>query len=205
MRLRTPVLLGVSALIVTIVGVSWRDRARSARTAVSADEHTASTDEIAALRRDVAVLKAKSASPTPELLMVPVGEKAKDDPPAAAPDPVAVQAQAEEQARQVTEALERKYVTEPVDRSWGDKESDEIRNAIGDGLRGTRLTSVQCASSLCKVVLDHDTAADQHEAARQMTRLAPNHAGVFFHYDEDPNQPRTTLYVLREGFDVHLL
>ena len=205
MRLRTVLLLGISVLIVTIFGVSWRDRLRSARTAVTTDEHSAPSDEIVALRRDVALLKARSTSPTPGLLMVPVGEKPKEEAPAAAPDPAVARAKTEEQVTQVTEALEHKYATEPVDRSWGDKQTDDIRNAIGESVPGTRLASVQCASSLCKVVLQHETAAAQHEIASHLGGLPAMRAGVFYHYDEDPNQPRTTLYVLREGFDLNLL
>jgi hypothetical protein len=118
---------------------------------------------------------------------------------------VAAQAKAEEQVMQVTEALERKYATEPVDRSWGNKQTDDIRNAIGETVPGTRLASVQCASSLCKVVLQHDTAAAQHDVASHLGGLPAMRAGIFYRYDEDPNQPRTTLYVLREGFDLNLL
>jgi hypothetical protein len=206
MRLRTfLLLLGLGAIAVMIVGVSWRDRARSARTVASTDEHPASSDEIVALRRDVALLKTRSTIPPPGLLVVPVGEKPEKDTRSAPPDPAVARAQAEEQVRQVTETLERKVATEPVDRSWGDKQSAEIRNAIGEGIAGTRLSSVQCAASLCKVVLQHDTAAAQHEAAPKLGGLPPMRAGVFYHYDEDPNQPRTTLYVLREGFDFHEL
>jgi hypothetical protein len=202
MRLTTGMflLLGATAIGSTIFVTSWRT-SRPGGTVAGAEpaaSGAAGSADLAALQRDVNLLKARSKLPPVVAIAPPAKSEAESRP----PDAEAARAVAKEQVRQVTQTLENKYASEPVDAAWSGKRTGDIRAAIVGKDSRTMVASVACATSLCKVVLDHDTREAQAEIAPTLSELEPFRSGVFFSYDESAKPPRTTAYVLREGHDI---
>jgi hypothetical protein len=80
-------------------------------------------------------------------------------------------------------------------------ETREIEEAIASNARGTRVLAAACASSLCRVEVDHDTAEAQRGLGEALAEVEPFRAGVFYRYDEAAVPPTTTIYVVRDGHD----
>jgi hypothetical protein len=99
------------------------------------------------------------------------------------------------------ETLEHRHDSEPVDPSWSEKQSAEIRSQVGKDIPGTTLSTTSCASSLCRVVLLHETTDAQMAASRKLATLPVMAPGVFYDYHTDTLPPQTVLYVLRAGTD----
>jgi hypothetical protein len=199
MRRTVILFLVVSAIAVALVAATRTQTDPPAPELPRARTSTAA--EVAALRWDVERMRAKVDRP--QVMAVPDTEEPKAE--AAAeppPDPEAAAAQMQERVREVVEELERRYASEPIDSSWSGQQSAAIRAAVGAGISGTTLSSASCASSLCKVVLQHDSAEAQMVAAREVARLPEMHPGVFYDYHPDAVPPQTVLYVLRAGTDI---
>ncbi len=94
--------------------------------------------------------------------------------------------------------LDERLETEPLDRDWSSEQLRRMEDAIR-GLGRTQLLQATCGSTLCRVVVDHESTEDQQQFALDAGPLEPFHAGVFFQPDAQARPPRTTLYVLRKG------
>jgi hypothetical protein len=145
------------------------------------------------------MLKAKSKQP--KVVLVAPSGRAEGPGESAPTSPEAQKAAAQEQERKVAATLEDKLASETVDPVWSRKRSQDLRNAVGTQDPRSVVSSVACASTLCKLVLNHDTLAAQREIAAKLVELEPFHAGVVFSYDKAATPPKTTLYVMREQHD----
>jgi hypothetical protein len=191
--------LGASALAVALLAIGRTQPAPSAPPVPVATDDHAWRAEVAAVRRDVERMKVRVERP--EVVAAPASDAPRPLAPVQPHDPESERAEASERVHQLAEALDHRYTTEPVDRSWGEKQSAAIRAEIGAQVQGTTLLSASCASSLCKVVLRHDTIDAQRAAGRELAALPSLHAGVFYDYREGAAPPQTVLYVLRAGID----
>jgi hypothetical protein len=64
---------------------------------------------------------------------------------------------------------------------------------------GSRVEAVECVSSLCKVVVTHDSLDEQRGLGTKVERVPFFGEGTYFSYERDVLPPRTTLYVVRQG------
>jgi hypothetical protein len=206
MRLYRAVPLGVGigvAIVAIVVVVEHRPRE-----APAGARSLAKNDPIAVLQRDVELLKGKIAQP--RIVLVP-SEKSRAEQAAPAPpaddtrspagDAVSPQASPSEQAAATARILEAHYTSEPIDQAWSDNLRAELDGVLGPHT-GTTMSSTRCAASLCKVSLVHETAQVQNELASHIASLPGLSAGVYYHYEDGAEPPRTVLYVVRDGHDL---
>lgn len=62
------------------------------------------------------------------------------------------------------------------------------------------MLQADCATSLCRVVLGHDSEDEQRGLVHQVAAAKPFQEGVFYDYDHTEGARKTTLYVLRQGY-----
>jgi hypothetical protein len=197
-------ILAAGAIAATLIAVSWRapgSLTPGGKGVPTAGRAGADVD-LATLAREIDALKAKARAPQVLVVAKPTEQaqpSAGDQ--AAAADPEVRLAQAKEQQRQAASTLDKKHASEQVDQVWSEKQSRGIRDAVASKDPRTVVAAVNCASSLCKIVLNHDSEDAQRQVANNLGELEPFRAGVFYSYDESANPRRTTLYVLREGHD----
>lgn len=156
--------------------------------------------EIDALKEEVARLKGKPEAT--RVYLVAPGADPREPPvaPELEATPSAEQ-RAEERLQEAAANLDRRLASEPTDLGWSRKTVREIEEAISAKARGTRVLAAACASSLCRVEVDHDTAEAQRDLGEALAEVEPFRAGVFYSYDEAAVPPTTTIYVVREGHD----
>ncbi len=198
MRAWIVLVLGAGALASACLFLSWRSRAGQtpATGAGRADGEPAS--ELSELKREVQLLKAKSK--LPQVFVVGSAQATTDQRPPNAEEQDAI---AQDRQRRVAASLEHKLASEVVDTAWSRKRTQDIREVVAGQDARTAISSVTCASTLCRLVLDHDSLAAQKETTAKLAESEPFDAGVFLSYDEAVTPPRTTLYLLREGHDFH--
>ena len=174
-------------------------------TGIRAGEDDRSTEsalagEIDALKEEVARLKRKSEA-TRVYLVAPGADPSE---PPVAPEQEETQS-AEQKAEEMLQAaaanLDRRLASEPADLGWSRETVRQIEEAIATNARGTRVLAAACASTLCRVEVDHDTAEAQLGLGEALAEVEPFRAGVFYSYDEAAVPPTTTLYVVRDGHD----
>jgi hypothetical protein len=194
--------LGASAVLVggTLAAATLMRTPHAGTPQTASDRDTAS--EVAALRREVDALKQSQRA----LMMQRASALAPAETTAAAVTPVAptappVKALTDEEAtqknREIATNLAAHLTSEPVDAAWRAQKLREIRDAFASVPAGSRIEDADCASSLCKLTIVHDTPVLQHEFASHIVNLDAFNAGLFFDYEDKP--PRTTVYVVREG------
>lgn len=99
------------------------------------------------------------------------------------------------------EKLDAELGRESIDRAWSAGTSSDI-NAVFKPLTSSQLVNVDCRSSLCRVLIRHDSAEDQHGFAKKILGAPPFDQDVLFRYDFDSTPPKTTLYVARQGVSL---
>jgi hypothetical protein len=104
-----------------------------------------------------------------------------------------------ERHQEVISSLEARFASEEVDVEWRTKAVREIQTSISSSAPGSRILEADCASSLCRVVLAHDTEEARRNVAVQLGSLEPFKAGVLYSYDRESKPPQTTLLIQREG------
>jgi hypothetical protein len=107
-------------------------------------------------------------------------------------DPAARQAEAATQ-------LQAKFEQETLDAGWALPMVRSIRGSIASLAPTARLLAADCATSLCRVVLEHQSDEDQRNIAGQVVASEPFKEGVFYDYQHGAGPPKTTLYVIRQG------
>lgn len=117
-------------------------------------------------------------------------------------DPAVEEEKLREQARATAQALDARYASEGVDAEWSRKTVRALAESIAAQDARAHLARVECATTLCRVVVDHDSAQAQSDLAAAVSGLDAFRSGVIFDYAEDAAAPRTTMYVLREGTDL---
>jgi hypothetical protein len=158
-------------------------------------------DPIATLQREVDALKDKIQRPQVVLRSADKTPEEETTIASPVPDPASKPTNANVQASDVAEMLESHRTSEPLDRTWSDKLHAELGAALSLHA-GTTISATECAASLCRVTLLHETVHAQNELAFNMAALPGLSAGVFYHYETDQEPPRTVLYVVREGHDM---
>lgn len=141
----------------------------------------------------------EKASETPPALPIARADLAQPEAPAAPPPPAQAQPTEAELLAQFAAELEDKFHGEPLDRAWSVEMTTQIRSTVRESLPSARLLEAGCASSLCRVVLRHDSLEEQRKLGFTLASAVPFQHGVFYDYDATANPPTTTLYVAREG------
>jgi hypothetical protein len=106
----------------------------------------------------------------------------------------------EEKNREIAEDIGARFAAEPVDAAWRLGMMRRLRDALESSAGGGHVDDLDCAATLCRIVLRHDGPDAQREVGALVAPLEPFRAGVFFDYDRESAPPKTTLYVLREGY-----
>lgn len=91
--------------------------------------------------------------------------------------------------------------SESVDKPWSDAMVAAAYRVVGVA-KTARLIKTECASRLCRIVVDHADTAEQRSFAAQVWQDPPFDNGIFFRYDTSGPRPQTTLYVAREGTEL---
>jgi hypothetical protein len=92
----------------------------------------------------------------------------------------------------LTQSFETRFASETIDPSWSRSIELTIRNELAPKATGSTVLESRCASTLCRIVLRHETPRSQRELAYAMSDLAPFRQGVFYSYDAKSNPPETT-------------
>jgi hypothetical protein len=159
-----------------------------------------STKELRALRQEVEVLKRNSEMSQVEHVTSETGSgiaSASTTPEQETPrDP---EQSARDRHRETIRSLDARFVGEPVDGEWSLKTVREIRDVVGSSAPGTQLLKAECASSLCRVTVSHETEEAQKTLGRALAAEEPFRAGVVYDYDFDSNPRKTMFFVMRAG------
>lgn len=191
-------------LIVAALGIAGFALARSTREPSSEREaRVALAAELDRVKQNIARLQTSSAQREVRYVVTPPPEapSAPPDPGAAAPppeDPRTLAERERERHRETANELAARFTAEPVDGAWSPGRTHAIRDSLKDGAAG-ELLEAECASTLCRVVLRHESVESQKKMAYAVRGLAPFRTGTFYDYDTTSDPPITTLYALREG------
>jgi len=159
--------------------------------------------DLAALRKDVLAAKRLVVAPPKEpncALMAPASgintepapSEPKIDPSRGTQDMVG-------HNRDTINSLDLRLAQEDIDGEWSATTSRQIRDVIASEIPSSRLEEVQCASTLCKVVVRHTSTADAMSMARRIASTEPFSAGTFYSRDVEGDPLRMTLFVSRGG------
>jgi hypothetical protein len=192
------VLTGLALALAAVLW--WKDH--SAQRTAEARTQAQLTQEVAHLRQVLDRLKKR-----PVTLNLEYHEPSEAMPGTAAPSrrPSAPLDPQEVQKRQVTHnkdvfaKLETRFKSETPDSFWSRRMSLQIRDVLAEKVPRAELLQVNCAATLCRVVVRHDDSANQARFGQQVTWLEPFRPGVLYDYDRVSDPPRTTMLVLREG------
>ena len=103
---------------------------------------------------------------------------------------------------QVVTHLENQLVTEDYDSGWaGNFQADLDQGLKSQSFSGTRLTGVECKSSLCRVTLGHDNVESEEQFFEHVLEL-PMMANTQAYYTRESGADGSSalvLYVAREG------
>jgi hypothetical protein len=200
MTVRRVILLGVALIGVAVIAVSATGD-EAPRRPPHGTARTATADPVAALQRDVDLLKQQVRQP--HVTLVPAGS-AQASVGAGEPSQLdaAPQARKALDPAQVAAMLEAHHGNEPEDRAWTDTLRTELSTVLNGSQTRTIVSAVQCATSLCKVTLSHASLDGQRALASTVAGIPALRAGVFYSYRDGEDPPRTVLYVVREGHDV---
>jgi len=100
-------------------------------------------------------------------------------------------------SNRVVAALDAELATESRDPTWSSQTERQIGSTL-DGLasQGLRLDSSQCSTSLCKVIVKAETAANALRVPTMIRSLPPfNAGGMFFEYHDK----QTFVFLERSG------
>ena len=165
--------------------------------------------EVAALRREVAALRSESRQEREPAARVPSradpahalseGSPSTISPQSPPATPTELVRDRVERAREVQRAavtsLEARFTGEELDTAWSTDTERQIKGVVAT-TPGTKLEEADCASTLCRVVVSHESRQDQRNLAEIRTH-EPFQQGIYFDYDYDAL--KTTMFVLRRG------
>jgi hypothetical protein len=197
--------LGLATVGLAVFALSSRRSSEAQRAARDTSQ------EVSALREELAEVKRKAESPRvyyagsqPEPDARPASLAPSAQPPGAQPVAEAERAQdpvelARERQLQAVTELEARLASEHVDGEWSVQAARQIRDVFGASTPGTALVEAECASSLCRVVVSHESPDAQRALGPTVSAAEPFMAGVLYDYDQKSNPPTTTMFVLRQG------
>jgi hypothetical protein len=187
--------LAAVALGSTVFALSWR---RSSVPRRSPPEDVGK--QVAELRRRLAELEARPNGDRVVVVQQPSelaarAEAAEKDAPAREPEddrPLA------EKVAAAADALEVRFLGEPPDPAFTREATQSARYGVEVG-GGSRVASVDCVRSMCKVVTTHDTSEEQMTIASKVEMVPFFQPGTYFSYERSALPLKTTLYVIRPG------
>ena len=193
-----------AVLVVATLGITGFALTRRTREPSSEREaRVALVAELDRVKQDVARLQASPAPREVRYMVTPPAEappappdRGEEAPPPEDPRPLAERER--ERNRDTANALAARFTEEPVDGAWSPTTTRAIRDLLQAGTAG-ELLEAGCASTLCRVVLRHESLESQKKMAYAVRGLAPFRTGTFYDYDTTSDPPITTLYTLREG------
>ena len=199
-RTLAPVVLTGLALALA-AALWWKDRAAQATSEARTQANL--EQEIARLREEVEGLKKRPVTPKIEYLEPSEAVSsavAPSSPPSAPVDPQAVQERQVAHQKEVFAKLETRFNGEPPDTLWSRRMSSQIRDALAEKVPGADFLQVNCAATLCRIIVGHEDLTNQARFGGEVTWLEPFRPGVLYDYDTVSDPPRTTMLVLREGY-----
>jgi hypothetical protein len=104
-----------------------------------------------------------------------------------------------EQRRVLTEALEGRLNGESVDPGWSAGRVSAIKTAFATAMPDVSILSADCATTLCKVVVQHTDSESQAGLMEKASDVEALSTETFFLFDKEATPPRTTLYMARAG------
>jgi hypothetical protein len=99
------------------------------------------------------------------------------------------------------EQLVSAFDTEKPDPSWSARTENLIESVVHEpGFKGTRLGVARCATTFCRVELEHDTTLLQHDHLTRLLMKPPFAAGgTVFQSKSDAGLPTTSIFFARQG------
>lgn len=194
MKQWTIAVTGTLALAITLVwGLSRHDEKQEA---TETETLARLNKKVESLHREVArqrpTLSSAAAGPATVERELPA-QAASETPAPAEPEPTPT-----ERVQQMFDELEDRFQGEPQDRAWNAEMATQIRTTVSDAAPSAQVTEVNCARSVCKVVLRHSSVDEQHKIGFALGSRGPFGDGVYYDYDVDSRPPTTTLYVMRQ-------
>jgi hypothetical protein len=93
--------------------------------------------------------------------------------------------------------LEERFEEESADPGWSSAQERALREALGTPPEGSELEDIECATSLCRVLLRHESLDAQQLFAATASSAESLEADVFFDYETESSPPATILYLVR--------
>lgn len=171
-----------------------------------AGEAPASSEELAALRREVALLRRQMSWQQENLVAraqaAPEGQSLASGPPPVTPEQ-RLEAAAASHARAST-AVRETFGRERPDPSWSGQAQAELgRDLQAAGLQSATRT-VDCAATMCRVVLDLADADLRDNLGERLQEVGSLHSQILYDHEPEATPPRVTLYVSRPGQSLAL-
>jgi hypothetical protein len=184
----------VAAIAVLRLGSGFHDPLHRSNAAPAAPMQAAppSNDPSAAivenLQRRITALESRNEAST----AVPGPAPSPAPPPQAAPrppPPSSVQ-------------LDRLARTEARDRAWADAYERDVRASLAATFKDDRVTQVSCATSICRIAVEHPSQASGADFIRRFWTVLPEgYAGVHFQPGVDGDgKNNTVLHLIRKGY-----
>jgi len=198
----------VVALSATTGAVAWRSRAE--KKSPAAESRADNEEEVATLRARIARLEGASLWRAASSVQPEKAESAAVERPAAlaaeSPAQAARQQHIPEGAEYVAQ-IDEKFRAQTIDPSWSQKAvSDATRAISGDLTQGSRLGTVECRASLCRVESSHDSvqafATFMDTALFSPSRKLWNGSISTQVVSQAPSDVRAVTFIAREGHDV---
>jgi hypothetical protein len=157
-------------------------------------------EELVRLREDVDRLKKRPITREVVHLEEEGSVPRSETPASAPPDQRAMKERALLQERKTLRDLEARFRAERADDDWSERTTRQIHDAIARTTPGAEVAEASCASSLCRVVVKHEDATTQAKLGSELVLVEPFRAGVLYDYDRASSPPKTTIFVMREGY-----
>jgi len=168
-----------------------RDPSPTVQARAAADEEQEAV--LAGIERRVAALETRSPSsprlPTPAVSAAKVeAPRVPSNPPKRSP---------------TTEQLDDVLETEGRDSAWARQYERDTQSALANAFKDEHVREVRCATSVCRIVVEHSTMANEADFKRRFwTALPDGYAGAQFSSGVDNDGTHTTsIRVIRKGYE----
>lgn len=199
--------LHVGAVALLLTGVCLWPRTRSEEAVMSVPQAEPAV-ELSSLRSRLQALetqvrglaeRCKAAAPASSIAAqasyVPAEHALASSPTGTLP-PTAPEHQPD-QGNTLAQEFARKRDSESVDQSAGQSAARALSEQLAKSSPQTHLESVECTTSLCRFVLEHDTEAAQRDVDGSLASLELIRAGVAYEYLDGADGTITIGYALR--------
>ena len=105
--------------------------------------------------------------------------------------------------RERFQRLDAEFQSQARDAKWSSAAERAIRDTLrNEGFAGTALLNAQCAETVCRVELEHDSVQARQSILVQLTQTAPFNTDGFIWPRDDENRDgrvTTVIFVARDG------